>query len=134
MNGRLRHSFPTSKPKPFSLRLTFEERAQLEKDAGDMPLGAYIRSRLFDDDVRTPRRKYRSPSVDTKALAQLLGALGQSRIANNLNQLARAANSGSLDLTPDTEAALKSACDDIREMRGLLLKALGFQHETGPEP
>jgi len=35
-------------PPPFSLRLTFEERAQLEREAGDMPLGAYIRSRLFN--------------------------------------------------------------------------------------
>ncbi len=34
-------------PPPFSLRLSFEERARLERDAGDMPLGAYIRERLF---------------------------------------------------------------------------------------
>jgi len=31
------------KTPPFSLRLTFEERARLEELAGDMPLGAYIR-------------------------------------------------------------------------------------------
>lgn len=31
---------------PFSLRLKFEERAQLEADAAGMPLGAYVRSRL----------------------------------------------------------------------------------------
>lgn len=33
---------------PFSLRLTFEERAKLEKEAGSKPLGAYIRSKLFN--------------------------------------------------------------------------------------
>jgi len=33
---------------PFSLRLTFEERAQLEAAAGGEPLGAYIKSVLFD--------------------------------------------------------------------------------------
>ena len=31
---------------PFSLRLTFEERAKLERDAAGMALGAYMRSRL----------------------------------------------------------------------------------------
>ena len=41
-----------AKPKaspPFSLRLTVEERSRLDQDAGNVPLGAYIRSRLFDD-------------------------------------------------------------------------------------
>lgn len=32
---------------PFSLRLTFDERTALEQEAGHLPLGAYIRSRLF---------------------------------------------------------------------------------------
>ena len=36
---------------PFSLRLTFEERALLEQAAGDMPLGAYIRSKLFEGEI-----------------------------------------------------------------------------------
>lgn len=35
------------KPSPFCLRLTFNERAQLEAEAGDMPLGAYIKFKLF---------------------------------------------------------------------------------------
>ncbi len=40
-------------------------------------------------------------------LAQLLAALGQPRVANNLNQLAYAANTGSLALTPDEAAGLR---------------------------
>ncbi len=36
-------------PAPFSLRLTFEERAALEQAAGDMPLGAYIRDQVLRD-------------------------------------------------------------------------------------
>ena len=61
MGSRPDQSQPKSEkrnPPPFSLRLTFEERARLERDAGDMPLGAYIRSRLFDQpagDRRKPR-------------------------------------------------------------------------------
>jgi hypothetical protein len=88
---------------PFSLRLTFEERAKLERDAAGMALGAYIRSRLLDAETVAPRKRGKFPVKDHQALAQLLGLLGQSRLANNVNQLARAANTGSLAVTPDTE-------------------------------
>ena len=33
---------------PLSMRLTAEERTQLEKDSSGMSFGAYIRSRLFE--------------------------------------------------------------------------------------
>ncbi|WP_445190644.1 plasmid mobilization relaxosome protein MobC [Sphingobium sp. HWE2-09] len=52
--------------------------------------------------------------------------LGQSRLANNVNQLARSANSGSLPFTPETEQALSSAADDIAAMRKMLIKALNL--------
>ena len=39
---------------PFSLRLSFEERARLEELADGQPLGAYIRSRLLDDLITSP--------------------------------------------------------------------------------
>jgi hypothetical protein len=109
---------------PFSLRLTFEERAKLERDAAGMALGAYIRSRLLDPETVAPRKRGKFPVKDHQALAQLLGLLGQSRLANNVNQLARAANSGSLAVTPDTEEALMSATADIKHMRQLLIQAL----------
>jgi hypothetical protein len=76
-------------PAPFSLRLTFEERAALEQAAGDMPLGAYIRAQVFKDGKTRKRRRYKRPVKDHQALGQLLGALGEARLANNLNQLAR---------------------------------------------
>ena len=46
-----------TKPKPFSLRLTFEERAKLNAMAGERPLGSFIRDRLLvhPDRVRVPR-------------------------------------------------------------------------------
>lgn len=109
---------------PFSLRLTFEERAKLERDAAGMALGAYIRSRLLDPETVAPRKRGKFPVKDHQALAQLLGLLGQSRLANNVNQLARAANTGSLAVTPDTEEALMSATADIQQMRQLLIQAL----------
>ena len=86
---------------PFSLRLTPEERVQLEKDAAGMSLGAYIRSRLFDSTVPKRRTRNKFPVKDHKELAKVLSELGRSQLANNLNQLARAVNRGTLDVTPE---------------------------------
>lgn len=115
-------------PTPFSLRLTFEERAALEEAAGNKPLGAYIRRKLFDgkENPRKKRTRTKKPLKDEKALGELLGKLGESRLASNVNQLAKAANTGSLPVTPDTEKALLDACGDVRAMRILLMQALGY--------
>ena len=107
---------------PFSLRLSFAERARLEREADGMPLGAFIRERLL---AASPRRSRLTPA-DREALLKLLGTLGQSRIANNLNQLAKQANLGTLPVTPDTEAELSAAAADIAAMRQMLVHALGL--------
>src|SRR3546814_1098687 len=96
------------RPAPFSLRLTFEQRAQLEQDAGGMSLAAYIQSRLFDSENPAPRRRGKRPVKDYQALAQVLGKLGQSRLSANLNQLARSANSGSLPRSEEHTSELQS--------------------------
>ena len=113
-------------PSPFTLRLTFEERAQLERDAAGLSLGAYVRSRVFDTTRAAPRRRGKFPVKDQKALASVLAMLGQLRLTNNLNQLARAANTGSLVMTPDAEVTLKGACRDIASIRHMLMVALGL--------
>ncbi len=115
---------------PFSLRLTFEERAQLEKDSEGMSLGAYVRSRLFDSEAPKRRTRGKHPVKDHTELGKLLGELGRSRIANNLNQLAKAANSGSLEVSPDTEQAIQDSCGDIRWIRRSLIVALGLLPEN----
>lgn len=69
-------------PPPFSLRLTIEERSRLEYDAGDQPIGGYIRSKLFDDAQPRQRRRQKRPVKDHQALGRLLGELGKSRLAN----------------------------------------------------
>ena len=94
-----------------------------------MSLGGYIQSRLFDPDNPPPRRRGKNPVKDHKALAQALGLLGQSRLSSNLNQLARSANTGSLPVTPDTEAALLEAVAEIHEIRRLLIEALNLEVE-----
>ena len=113
-------------PPPFSLRLSDEQRAQLEKAAAGMSLGEYVRSRLFNGDVPVRRTRCKFPVKDHQTLGQLLGQLGRSRLSNNLNQLAKASNSGSLPLTPETEAALRRACAEIHQMRQDLISALGL--------
>ena len=67
----------------------------------------------------------RGPIKDGEALGQVLGLLGQSRLSNNLNQLAKAANLGALPVLKETEDDIRAACADVRDMRLLLLRALG---------
>jgi hypothetical protein len=117
---------------PFSLRLSFEERARLTKAAGGMPIASYIKSLLFAEDAPIYRMRGRNPVKDEKALAELLACLGASRIANNLNQLAKAANSGSFYFDRETRAKLVAACEDVKAMRQLLMLALGMK--LGEEP
>lgn len=119
-------------PPPFSLRLTYEERVRLDAERGDAPLGAHIRKVLFGDDAAPRKRRGNSPIRDKEALGRIMGALGQSRLSSNLNQLAKAVNTGSLPVTPETEADLREACRDIAEIRAALLAALGKMSERSP--
>lgn len=76
---------------------------------------------------RSPRKsKLSVPTGDKQALARVLGLLGQSRIANNLNQLAYHANCGSLLLDDQTQEEIHEACTHVVAMRADLLKALGL--------
>ena len=117
------------KPPPFSLRLNAEERQRLETAAADMPLGSYIKARLFDGDLSPRRTRGRAPVKDHAALAQVLGMIGNMRLASNLNQLAKSANIGTLPLTPDVEEELASACAAVIAMRVELMRALGYESE-----
>ena len=122
----------TDYPPPFSLRLTYEERARLDAERGDKSLAAYIRERLFGDNAAPRKKRGNSPVQDKEALGRLAGALGQSRLSQNMNQLAKAVNSGSLPVTAETEAEIKEACREISELRTALLAALG--KAPGSEP
>jgi hypothetical protein len=123
---------PKKYPPPYSLRFTHEERARLDAERGNKPLSAYIRERLFGDDAAPRKRTGNSPVKNTEALGRVLGALGQSRLSSNLNQLAKAVNSGSLPVTPETEADLQEACREVSAFRNDLLRALGKSPGDGP--
>ena len=103
-----------------------------------MAFGAYIRDRLFGDDAAPRQTRGHFPVKDYAALGRVLAALGQSRLSNKLNQLAKAVNTGSLPVTPETEGDLRQACKDVQAMRRDLLIALGLQEtvtgsKAGPE-
>ncbi len=114
------------KPKPFSLRLSAEERAWLEEQAGSRALGAYIREKLFGENS-TKRRTSRRPPLSDGQYAALLAALGESRLSSNLNQLAKHANMGTLDISDDAEKQLEEAYQAILEMRKALIMALNLK-------
>lgn len=111
----------------FSLWLSPEEEAELAALAGEWPWGAYLKKRVFTE--RSPIRKRRSyRNVEDKhALAMALALLGRSRFSSNLNQLAKAANIGTLPLTPEVVQELHQACDHISEIKSLLVEALGLK-------
>lgn len=115
-----------SKSKPLSVRFTDAEKARLADLAGGVPLGQFIRERALGEATEA-RAKVRQPLKDAEPLGRLLGLLGQSRLSSNLNQLAKAANQGSLPVTKEVEDDLRAACAQVFEIRTLLLKALGLK-------
>lgn len=118
---------PRKYPPPFSLRLSEEERAILRQRAGRRSLGEYIRHVLFGERSSPRKVKRCQPSEsDQNAAAQLAG-LGQSRLASNMNQIAKAANIGALPVTPDLLEELHQACADIRAMRDALIASQGLK-------
>jgi len=120
-------------PAPFSLRLSVAEREQLARLAEDQPWGQYIKDVIFRGSAR-PRRRGPQPIKDRQLLAKLLGLLGKSRISQNINQLAKAANSGSLPLTPDVHKELVEATRAVQNMRAMLIEAMGLKDQIQEEP
>ena len=116
-----------SRPAPFSLRLTPEERAQLESQAGSMPLASYIKSVVLADDAPKYRKRRQAPSAEQQLLAEVLARLGQTKHANNLNQIAKHLNQGTLVLDEDLATDINTALADIAWMRTKLMETLGVR-------
>lgn len=117
---------------PFSIRFSDEELARLNRDAGTLSLAAYIRLKLLCDaegpaPKRNLTRKQHKPSAELAVLGHMLGGLGKSRLASNINQIAKAANVGELPVTPELEHELHKACEVIQTMRQDLISALGVK-------
>ena len=124
-------SGPKKSPPPFSLRVTAEERAELERRAGSKPLGQFIREQCLGKAARPRTGRHRRAKVNHALFAQALALLGGSRLASNMNQIAKAAHIGALPVTPELSADLDGACSDIQAMRRLLMQALGRERASG---
>lgn len=128
--------YETKKPEkdktlsPVTLRLTKDEISTLNNLSKGMSRSAYIRKCLFGKATAPRKVRSRVPVKDQEALAQVLGLLGQTRIANNLNQIAYEANCGSLLMDEETENEIKLACAHIAWIRVKLIEALGIKNKS----
>lgn len=116
-------------PPPYSMRFTWEERERLTRYAGKQSWAAYIRRCVFAENT-SKRRKSQVTSADMQAIAQLGSLLGQSRIPNNLNQIARAANTGCLVMDVGMTEQLNEACQHISHIRQILMTALNVRERN----
>jgi hypothetical protein len=101
-----------------TIRLSTEEYAALDEaaDRAGLVVGSYARQAMLGAPVA---RQVRRPPVERRELARLLGELG--KIGGNLNQLAKAANTGVVIYGGEIEAAL----GDLLKARNAILTALG---------
>lgn len=113
--------------KVISMRLALEVCARLEREAAGIPLGIYLRAKALGEPPPARLRRSGVAVEDRNALAKALALLGQSRLSSNLNQLAHLGHIGALPYTPEIEAELVEACATIRQIRNLLIEALGLK-------
>lgn len=101
-----------------TFRLSDAEHAVIDEAAAraGLVIGSYARQTLLG--APAPRQ-VRRPAVERRELARLLGELGH--IGGNLNQLAKAANSGDQIDVIDLSTELRG----LALMRDAILKALG---------
>jgi len=128
------HKKPSAGRSPVSVRLTPEERLELEKAAGGMSLSQYIRSRIFLDDTvenQNCSEERISPAARQKLLAQILSSLGKSGTATALSELAELARLGLLPDDADIVPTLAQAHDEATKLRSDLLRALGLRPKSG---
>lgn len=123
---------PKKRPSPLSVRLSAEQRAQLEHDAIGMSLNAYVLSKLFDDPeaARKRRRKSRAPSTRDKAVSRALRRLSHAGIAAYLAGQILAQEEGRLFLSANEEEQLREAYAECYQIRCDLVEAMGLRAES----
>lgn len=74
------------RPAPLAIRFTDTEKAVLRQKTGRIPLGIFIKQMILESRAGGGKAR-KHPVRDGEALGHIPGLPGQSRIANNLNQL-----------------------------------------------
>lgn len=112
-----------------TLRLTELERELWDRNANVLCISTakYVRMRMTDDITQGKLAIILGRQNERIEYVKLLTALGKTRIASNLNQLAHAVNTGTLIFTPDVVAKIDEAYNAIMYMRSLLLDLSGVR-------
>lgn len=97
-----------------------------------MSLSRYIKGRIFDAQGKPKLSARALPVRDHIALAQVLGMLGAMQVAGSFWDLAAAAKSGALPVTPETEEELANACAAVLAVKAEVLRALGYEDVEAP--
>ncbi|QHQ35235.1 plasmid mobilization protein [Algicella marina] len=112
---------------PVSVRLSEEERAILEEQAGGLSLSAHIRERMFGEETKPRKSRGRSPVKDHAKLAHVLRLLGETNLARDLSDLQWSVEEGQVCLSAKSEELLRLACVSVIQMRKDVLRALGLR-------
>lgn len=107
-----------------NIRLTAEEAERLNAvvEAAGVSLAGYVKAAALN---RPAPKAVRRVDANAAALRQLLGQMG--KLGSNANQIARAANSGTLDDVRQVKRVLEAIDSHLVEMRLELLKTLNIQ-------
>ncbi|WP_393926275.1 hypothetical protein [Yoonia sp. R2-816] len=106
------------------MRLAVEDHQTLIEFAGGMALSTYIHAKALVDALSRRRTRSTASNADKEALGQILGLLGQSRIANNLKQLAYHSNIGMLEMDEEASRQIAEAYKHVLLLRSIIMKAL----------
>ncbi len=114
---------------PFSIRLTAQEHERLTIMANKLGLkkAEFFRVTAFSKEVERAFELLITRREERKETARILSAIGESRIASNLNQIAFAANTGSLEFTPTVAAQINEAYTAVMRMRQMLITYQGVR-------
>jgi len=112
-----------------TIRMALSLRQYIDGEAMTlgMPTSEYARYKLSDKEAQSKMAVIFERRARQAEYAKILMALGKSRIANNLNQIAYAINTGTFVFTPDVIAQINEAYEAIMYMRRLLIQAEGIK-------
>jgi hypothetical protein len=106
-----------------TIRLTNDQEDKIKKEAEAFGYtkGSLVKSKLFKDNF-TPRKV---PRPDQKELAKIVAQLG--KLGSNINQIAKALNSGKIPPNAELILGLKSAQIGLEKIGEDVKETLGIQ-------
>lgn len=105
-----------------SVRITEQERRELQRRAGNAQLSEYVRRILLGN--ACSRKRTATPKPDVQALSQILGLLGQTDVFRSLKKISDGVRLGTLPVDDELLETIKEARSDIAEVKSLLMQAL----------